>query len=282
LTFDLEAQGQVAAAIALHREMGLLILDRLGVELYTTESAKMRRQMVASQSTYQDVALTLAQLPGAGVAGSEMATSALLRFKGLAVEEDAYLVQLAHSGKDAQIRAVAAELQSLHAQMARLSQGSASAQDVADLTARMDAKQLELGRLSHKYAASLQVRSAGLKELRDHLAERSALLDMRLYHRVDFKTGTFGAARLAGILIPPSGDIAVRDLGPADETGANVSLSLFGSPAAAGKAATALYQQLLAPFDAELSGLKHLYVAPDCVCPHRIDFAHPPELVEAQ
>ena len=261
LTVDLAAQDRVADAVALHRQMEPWILDRLGVELYTTESASVRRQMVASQSNYQDVALTLAQLPGAGAAGSEMAASALLRFKGLAVEEDAYLARLAQRGEDEHIRAVAGELQGLHAQMARLVQGKASAQgfnnldpkEIVNLTARVDAKQLELGRLSRSYGTSLQVRNASLKDLRDHLAERSALLDMRLYHRIDFKTATPVPARLVGVLITPTGDIAVRDLGPADEIDAKVNILLSGSPEAAEGAATALYQQLRAAVRARSS-----------------------------
>ncbi len=48
-----------------------------------------------------------------------------------------------------------------------------------------------------------------------------------------------------------------------DETDANVNLLLSRSREAAGRAATALYQQLLAPFAADLVRLKRLYVAPD-------------------
>ncbi len=263
LTFDLAAQGRVAEAVALHQEMELLILDRLGDELYTTESARIRRHLVVSQATYQDVALALAQMPSASAAGSKMAASALLRFKGLAVEEDTFLARLGRGGEDEHIRAVAGELQGLHAQMARLIQGSASGEAVTDFTARLDEKQHELGRLSRNYATSLQVRHASLKDLRGILTEQSALLEMRLYHRADFKTATPGPARLAGVLITPTGDIAVRDLGLTDEIDANVNRLLSGTPGAAEEAAAALYQQVLAPFAGDLAGLKRLYVAPD-------------------
>jgi CHAT domain-containing protein/tetratricopeptide (TPR) repeat protein len=264
LTSDLAAHGNVAAAIALHRKMEPLVLDRLGAELYTIESASVRRQMVASQSTYQNYALTLAQLPGAGPEGPEMAASALLRFKGLAMEEDAYLGRLARRGEDEHIRAVVNELQGLHAQMARVFQDGASAHDVADLTARTDAKQLELGRLSRNYADSLQVRKTSVQDLRGLLAktEQSALLEFRLYQRVDFKTSTFGPERVAGVLVTAAGDIVVRDLGASDDIEADVSVLLSGSSDAA---TSALYQQVIAPFAADLSRLKHLYVAPDGV-----------------
>jgi CHAT domain-containing protein/tetratricopeptide (TPR) repeat protein len=271
LTFVLAMQGRVTDAIDLHRQMEPLILDRLGIELYTTQTATVRREMVASQSTYQDVALTLAQLPDAGAAGSEVAASALLRFKGLAVEEEAYLAHLARQGEDEHIRAVATELQALHAQMARLTQAGPtemgqeplSSQQMADLTARLEAKQIELGGLSRNYATSLQVRKANVQDLRNHLPGQSAFLDIRLYHRFDLKAVISGPARFAGVLITSTGDIVVRDLGPVDEADANVHLLLSGSPEAAETASKTLYEELLTPFAAELSGLERLYVAPD-------------------
>ena len=263
LTFDLVAQGKISAAVALHKQMEPLILDRLGAELYATESVSTRRRMVASQSTYQDVALNLAQMPGAGTAGLKMAASALLRLKGLAVEEDAYLAHLARRGEDKGIQAAAAELQGLHAQMARLIQSNGSAQEIAGVTARIDAEQHKLGNLSRNYATSLQVRNASLQDLREHLFGGSAILEMRLYHRIDFKTGTSGPTRLAGVLIPPAGDIIVRDLGPTPAADANVNLLLSASPKRAEKAGTALYEQLLAPFAGDLASLKRLYIAPD-------------------
>jgi CHAT domain-containing protein len=89
------------------------------------------------------------------------------------------------------------------------------------------------------------------------------MLDIRLYHQLDFKTQEFGPARLAGVLIPPAGDIVVRDLGSAEEIDANVSRLLSGSSEAAEKAAAAIYQQVLAPFTGDLADLKRLYLAPD-------------------
>src|SRR4051812_6761727 len=70
------------------------VLAWLGAELYSTEAATVRRQLVASQSTYQDVALSLALHPKAGPQAAELAASALLRFKGLAVEEEAFVARL--------------------------------------------------------------------------------------------------------------------------------------------------------------------------------------------
>ena len=64
------------------------VLAWLGAELYSTEAASVRRHLVASQSIYQDTALSLALLPGAGVSVSERLP--LLRFKSLAVEEEAH------------------------------------------------------------------------------------------------------------------------------------------------------------------------------------------------
>ena len=51
--------------------------------------------------------------------------------------------------------------------------------------------------------------------------------------------------------------------GPTEDANKNVNLLLSDSPGVAEMAATALYQQLLAPFAEGLKDLKHLYVAPD-------------------
>ena len=60
----------------------------------------------------------------------------------------------------------------------------------------------------------------------------------------------------------PGPRLAVRDLGAADKIDASVKSTLSGSPEAAGAASKALYEQPLAPFAAELSGLKRLMSPP--------------------
>ena len=263
LVVDLAAKGRVADAAALQRQMEPQVLTWLGAELYTTEAAPVRRHLVASQSTYQDVALSLAMLPGAGADAGELAASALLRFKGLAVEEEAYLARLMRRGQNPRIRAVATEVRQLHQDLARVFQGGGSGQAVKDLSAQLDARELELGRISRDYAPYLQVRSASLQDLRASLTPDSALLELRAYQPADFKSGQLGPWRWAGVLIPADGEIEVRDLGAATDTAALVQAmrDLLRRPAEA--AAATLYRQLLAPFAARLAQVQRLYVGPD-------------------
>jgi CHAT domain-containing protein/tetratricopeptide (TPR) repeat protein len=259
---NLAAQRRVDEAAALQRQMEPQVLAWLGAELYATEAAAARRQLVASQSTYQDVALSLALLPSAGASASELAASALLRFKSLAVEEEAYLARLERRSSDPRIRTLATEIKQLHQHLAKLFQGGGSGAQVKDLTAELDAKELELGQISRDYAPYLQVKSASLQDLRASLPPKSGLLELRAYHLVDFKTGRAGDWRWAGALIAAEGEIEVRDLGAATDTAAQVQAILTYGPSA--EAATAaLSEQLLAPFAARIAKLQRLYVGPD-------------------
>ena len=91
---NLAAQGHVKEAVAPLREMEPNLLTWLGVELYTTQAVAVRRRFVASQSIYQDSALSLALLAGAPEEAVELAASVVLHFKELAVEEETFLAHL--------------------------------------------------------------------------------------------------------------------------------------------------------------------------------------------
>jgi hypothetical protein len=72
-----------------------------------------------SQSTYQDVVLSLAvQHPELDDA-QELAASAVLRFKGLQAEEEAWLARLTRRGEDTRIQDLAGEIRLLRDQLAR-------------------------------------------------------------------------------------------------------------------------------------------------------------------
>ena len=260
---NLAAQGRIEEAVVMQMQMETQVLAWLGAELYSTEAASVRRHLVASQSIYQDTALSLALLPGAGVSASELAASALLRFKSLAVEEEAYLARLERVSTDSRIRAVAVEIGQLHEQLAKLFQGGASGQQVKDFTAQLDAKELELGRISRDYAPYLQVKISSLQNLRASLPPHSALLELRAYRPARFKSEPYDW-RWAGVLIPAEGDIEVRDLGASSDTAAQVQV-ILANGAFAEEATTALSNQLLTPFASRIAKLQRLYIAPDGV-----------------
>src|SRR4051812_26094407 len=60
---NLVAQRRIGEAVALQRQMEPQVLAWLGVELYSTQAASVRHQLVASQASYQNLALTLALQP---------------------------------------------------------------------------------------------------------------------------------------------------------------------------------------------------------------------------
>ncbi len=267
LVIMLAAEGRIAAAAALHRQMEPQVLSWLGAELYSTEAVSVRRQLVASQANYQDVALSLALAPGADATAAELAASAVLRFKNLAADEDAYLAHLSRASADPNLRAAAAKVRILHAERARLFQSGGTAAQVAQTGRDLDAAELALGRLSRTYSAQLQVLSKNVPDLRATLAGMpvgSGLLDMRQFSPVDFRTGQRGEPHWAGVLIGNDGAVWVRDLGTVAASAPYVSTSLADPLSEAGHAASAaLYRQLIAPFAAELADLDRLYVAPD-------------------
>ena len=263
----LAAEGRIPAAAALQAQMEPQVLGWLGSELYSTESVSVRRGLVASQATYQDLALSLALAPGADPAAAELAASALLRFKNLLADEDAYLAHLSRTSADPNIRAAAAHVRALHATRARLFQGEASAAQVAQTARELDAAELELGRLSRTYSPSLQVRNVNVADLKAALASqprRSVLLELRLFAPLDFRTGNGGAPHWAGVLVGGDGTVRVRDLGAVDDSLPAVQTTLAHPLDEAGGAAQAeLHRRLIAPFAADLAGVERLYVAPD-------------------
>src|SRR4051812_29806462 len=219
LTLLLAAEGKLTDAVRLQQAMEPQVLTWLGAELYSTEAATVRQGLVASQSTYQDLAISLALLPGAPREAAELAASAVLRFKGLATEEEAYLASIVRRGDNPHVRALAAEVAGLHGRLARQFQAGGGPESNA-LAEALDRKERELGRVSRAYSQSLQVRNANLQDLRGVLAGQpasSALLDLREYWPVDFKANRPTRPRWAGVLITAEGEIRARDLGSVAE-----------------------------------------------------------------
>jgi hypothetical protein len=81
-------------AVRTLQEMEPNLLGRIGQELYSTEGGAVRRRLVASQATFQDIVLTLATT-GAGTDARRLAGTVMLRWEQLQGEEEAYLARLA-------------------------------------------------------------------------------------------------------------------------------------------------------------------------------------------
>jgi CHAT domain-containing protein len=263
--------------------MELNLLARLDTELYTSEEPSVRRRLVA-QASYQDIVICLALLPEAGPAPAELAATAVLRLKGLQAEEEAFLARIMRRGQDPRVRELASEIAKLRSQLAAVaprgqllqrflsepaavSRTEADNNQVATLAAQLQAQEFALGQISRAYAQQLQVRSFNPADLRAVLAglpKRAALLEIRLYRAIDFRTGIgFQLLRWAGLLLSADKVHAV-DLGPVAGTAAAAQALLADAESATGRqAARDLYERLLGPVAAEIAGLERLYIAPD-------------------
>ncbi len=262
---NLAALGRVGEAGRQLRAMELPVLTWLGAELYSSEAAGVRAGLVTSQASFQHVVLSLALLPKAGPAEAALAASVVLRLKGLQAEEEACLAGIVRRGADPRARDIAGRIADLRRSLAAAFHGNASAEQIATLTRTLESDELALGRVSRAYAQHLQVRDVNLADLQAAVPPRRALLEIREYQPLDFRRGLYGASRWAGILVTADG-IVVRDLGPAEGTGARAEALLGDAASPAGRAATTdLHAQLLAPFAAELAGMERLYLAPDGV-----------------
>ena len=260
---DLAAQEHWQAAVARLRQMEPQLITRLGAELYSTRGAAVRHQLVASQADYQHAALSLGLVAEAPLAARELAASSVLRFKGLQAEEEAYIASIIRRGDDPHAIELAKEIATLRSALASsFNSSSASPEQLETLQQQLEARELELGRISRAYAQHLQVRNANLGDLQATLPAGTALLEIRQYQPADFKAGQLGELRYAGVLTIGFDTLEILDLGPVEPSQGRIEALIAGGDDAS-QAARALYQQILEPFADHLADIDNLIIAPD-------------------
>jgi CHAT domain-containing protein/Flp pilus assembly protein TadD len=242
-----------AEAVRTLQQMESNLLGRIGQELYSTEAGAVRRQIVSSQATFQDVALSLAMTESSGGA-RRLAGTVMLRFKLMQGEEEAYLARLTRRSQDLQVQRLADEIRKLRSALAVAARGAPGA---FEKTFRaLEAKQQALVSISPDYNSHLRVLTASLDDVRAALPAGAVLIEFRQFRQLNFLSGTAGEPRFAGLLLAGSDEPEVADLGPVSE---------FQQLATVldDQAATKLYQRLTAPFEQKLTAAKTVYVAPD-------------------
>lgn len=259
------AAWQPAKAASIEKQIEQSLLSYLGSELYSTEAASARRQLVDAQAGFQDVAISFALIPGAGDDATLNAASIVLHFKGLATEEKAFLSHLSREGSDPRIRALAQDIAALRNKLSLAFQVGQRREALSDLSSQLDRKELELGGISREFTQALQSRSATVADVRAKLDPEDCLLEIRQYRPVDFVSGEGGEPRFAGILLERSGRIQIKDLGTVSALIDSVAAMSDRKPDADKLRAAnrLLYDQLLAPFATEWRQKRRLYVAPD-------------------
>ena len=248
-------QSRRADAVRMLQQMEPHLLGWIGQELSSTEAGAVRRQLMTSQATFQDVVLSLATAETSGDA-RRLAGSVMLRFKLLQGEEEAYLARLARRSQDPRVRALADEVGKLRAALA----GAVRADPAAfeKVLQALEAKQQALGAVSRDYKDHLRVLTANLNDVQAALPAGAVLIEFRQFRPANSRTGTLGEPRFAGLLLAGFEEPVVVDLGLVSEL-PRLTAALDDA------AAAALYQKLFAPFEARLAAATTVYIAPDGV-----------------
>jgi CHAT domain-containing protein/Tfp pilus assembly protein PilF len=253
LATNLVNLGRSTEAVDLLQQTETDLLGWIGQELYSTEAGAVRRQMVSSQATFQDVVLSLATAADSSDA-RRLAATVMLRFKVLQGEEEAYLARLARRSPDLRVQTLVSDIGRLHKTLAEAAQG---ASDAFEKTLQaLEGKRRELIDASPEYKNRLQVLNASPDEIRKALPADAVLIEFRQFREGDFRTARLGELRLAGLLLTGAGEPVIADLGPASE------LQLLAT-ALDDEAAAKLYERLFAPFREALASATAVYVAPD-------------------
>jgi len=238
------------------------LLELAALRLRHTRQESVRRQFLTSQSKFQAVVLALA-LRHPEPDFLNLAANVMLRWKQIQGEEEAFLARMVRrrAGQDAEVRELAQQITELRRDLSHLANQSES--DTEILRAKLndlEAKEIRLAQISREFNRHLQVRAANVDEVSSYLPRDGALLELRQYYPVDFKTREYDAPRWAALLLTAAGDMSLHDLGPvADSKTLWDELRKTGSR----ETAAALYQQLFGQLDEELKRHKTLYLAPD-------------------
>ena len=249
----LVVQNQRTEAVRMLQQMEPHLLGWIGQELYSTAAGDVRRLLVSSQATFQDIVLNLATLEPSRDAG-RLVGSVLLRFKLLQSEEEAYLARLTRRSQDPRVRALGDEVGKLRAALVHAAKAGQSTFEKA--LQALEAKQQALGAISRDYKDHLRVMNASLDDVRAVLPASAVLIEFRQFRPIDFRNGEVGDPHLAALLLAGSDDPIVADLGPISELQPRQAML-------DDQMAATLYERLFAPFEQRLAAAKTVYVAPD-------------------
>jgi CHAT domain-containing protein len=272
-TFNLAALGKASEAAKLLRQLQLRLLDWLGAELYASQDVARHGSIIASQASFQHLALSLAVAFPAEPATQSLAALAMLRFKGLLAEEEAYLAYLGRGSEDPKVKQAANALKTKRQELAAAYHGGGAANRIETLLRETNEAEVALGRVSRVYREQLRVTRASLEDLQAWLGSGNVLVEFCRYPRADFGKG-FQEERWGAVVVGFEG-VKVVDLGEVGDSAALVA-TVMHETAGADAAARTLHARLIEPL--KLPPSARLYLAPDDVL-HLLPF---PRLLDAQ
>ncbi|MCB2262259.1 MAG: tetratricopeptide repeat protein [Candidatus Thiosymbion ectosymbiont of Robbea hypermnestra] len=277
LALVLISSGQQGQAVRELRRMDGRLRGFVGEQLATTHRELVRRQWLLSESRFQNVVFNLAlQHPGPDTL--RLAADVLLRWKRLAGEAEALTARLVRTSRDPQVVKTAKALSKRRAELSRLvnlpmpdekTTATARKNAIAAARAEMERLEVELAGLSQEFQGHLASRTVDWQQVRSELPRNSALLSLRAFSPVGFKTGDSGEPHWLALLIPADpGDgpeLLLQHLGPIAPT-TQVQRALRETilrETSSKEAARKLYQLLFGKLDAELTKYDRLYIAAD-------------------
>ncbi len=275
LAFTLINQRKFDKALHELRRLDTQLRAFMGLQLATTEKQRVKRQLLATQSTLQDVVFTLAvRHPMRDTV--RLAADIILRWKRLAGEEEAVVARLARTSQDRRVVDLAQKTRVARARLSHLvNLPEPNGAAIASQRVELEGLETMLAQLSRNFRRQVASRSIKWQSVQRALTPGSALLELRAYRPVNFKSGELGDHHWVALLIPADlGDgaaLRVVDLGPvanslhalaalrSDEASTARGVGLAPTKAPALDA----YANLFGKLDTALAGYETLYIAPD-------------------
>ena len=247
------------AARRLNR-IGPRLLRWAGGQLQSTRQARVKRLLLNRQSRYQNIVLDLARRNQGGDLAVRLAADVVLRWKGMAGDEEAYLARLMHRTRDPRLTDLAREIQDLRAALA--TSVHKQADDADQLLARLEMAESRLSALSLEFRKHKEFSSASASKVEQVLPEGAVLIEFRLYEPFDYRRRRQGDPRIAVIRLSPDANPAFADLGPVAEI-AGLMQRLDAEDGSVTQVENELFQRLFEPFADDLRNARHVYLAPD-------------------
>jgi hypothetical protein len=174
------------------------------------------------------------------------------------------IARLARTSEDPRVKDLAGRLAQSRTDLSRLvNLPKPDPKAIADERAGLERLEVELATLNRAFGGQRAARALDWESVRDALPRGSALLELRAFQPLDFKTGKWGDPRWLVLLMPADpGDrppLRVFDLGPTAAPEPLLARLRDGEAAAE----PLVYQALFGPLDGAIKDYQTLFVAPD-------------------
>jgi CHAT domain-containing protein/Flp pilus assembly protein TadD len=251
------------------KKMELSLRHYAGDMLKTTQQLRVRRKFMMSKSNFQGALFTLA-FQSKSPAIQAFAGDVILRWKCIQEEAETIMNRLIHSSQDPRIIQLGQNINSLRRQMSIFNPKV----DMNALIQELEQQEVKLAQLSDAYQHYLNKSNVRMDDLKLMLPPKTAVIELKQYQHVNFKTGEWEDMRLAAALILPNAErIILEDLGARKDV-----VAIFDKIRTAKNqqektpALKQLYSKLFGVFDPHIAQAETIYISPDGLT-HQIAFS---------